>query len=225
MNPLSNPKLQSLKTAFFSSTSTSSAFARGLADPAAPSSLSAATILSNYGLFDSETQEERRYDALWAEARAHATKVKLEKKAEKKKGSGKKTTAAEERGGEDKKPSSPPPPSSAARTQLPAPPTLAYVTPWNPRGFEAALKFHKKLTHVSPVWYQIVAGPPGGERGERGGVGPVLKGGEGVDARWLAEMRKRAPGTKILPRVSLELDRFALALLFGGAASHALSVG
>ena len=50
-------------------------------------------------------------------------------------------------------------------------------------------------------------------------------GGEGVDEKWLAEMRRRAPGTKILPRVSLELDRFQLALLFGGAASHALSIG
>ena len=215
------------QTAFFSSTSASSAFARGLADPSTPSSLSASTILSNYGLFDSESQNERRYNTLWAEARAHATNVKLEKKAEKKKsGSSKKTAAAAamattegeqgDRGGE--KPSSSPPP----RTQLPAPPTLAYVTPWNPRGFEAALKFHKKITHVSPVWYQIVAAPPGcGNKG----VGPVLKGGEGVDEKWLAEMRKRAPGTKILPRVSLELDRFALALLFGGAASQALSIG
>lgn len=138
--------------------------------------------------------------------------MKLEKKAEKKKG---KKTRTEEKGDE---PSSPPP-----KTQLPPPPTLAYVTPWNPRGFEAALKFHAKLTHVSPVWYQIVAPSDPGEK--RGGVGPVLKGGKGVDEKWLAEMRKRAPGTKILPRVSLELDRFALALLFGGAASHALSIG
>ena len=196
------------------------AFARGLADPAAPSSLSAATILSTYGLFHPETREERRYDAVWAEARAHATRVKLEKKAEKKKKNsskgGKKLAATEEGKGEP----SPPP-----KTQLPAaPPTLAYVTPWNPRGFEAALKFHKKITHVSPVWYQIVARKPD-DKSTGGGVGPVLRGGEGVDEQWLAEMRKRAPGTKILPRVSLELDRVALALLFGGAASHALSIG
>ena len=156
--------------------------------------------------------------------------MKLEKKAEKKKnkGGGKKLTTAEEKGdagGETPSSSSSSPPP---RTQLPAPPTLAYVTPWNPRGFEAALKFHQKITHVSPVWYQIVARPPGddgGGGGKSGGVGPVLRGGEGVDEKWLAEMRKRAPGTKILPRVSLELDRFALALLFGGAASHALSIG
>lgn len=160
---------------------------------------------------------------MWAEARAHATKVKLEKKAEKKKNSskgGKKLAATTEEGKGEPSSSSPP----TTKTQLPAaPPTLAYVTPWNPRGFEAALKFHKKITHVSPVWYQIVARKPEDKSG--GGVGPVLRGGDGVDEQWLAEMRKRAPGTKILPRVSLELDRFALALLFGGAASHALSIG
>lgn len=162
---------------------------------------------------------------MWAEARAHATNVKLEKKAEKKKKNskgGKKiaATATEEGKGEPSSSSSSPP----RTTPLPAaPPTLAYVTPWNPRGFEAALKFHKKITHVSPVWYQIVARKPDDKSG--GGVGPVLRGGEGVDEQWLAKMRKRAPGTKILPRVSLELDRFALALLFGGAASHALSIG
>ena len=101
------------------------------------------------------------------------------------------------------------------------------MTPWNPRGFEAALKFHRKITHVSPVWYQIVAPPSSPEERKKSGVtvGPVLRGGEGVDEKWLAEMRRRAPGTKILPRVSLELDRFQLALLFGGAASHALSIG
>lgn len=121
-------------------------------------------------------------------------------------------TATEQGDGDDIT-SSPPP-----RTQLPPPPTLAYVTPWNPRGFEAALKFHKKVTHVSPVWYQIIASPSG-----KGG--PILKGGDGVDEKWLKEMRRRAPGTKIVPRVSLELDRFALGLLFGGAASHALSIG
>lgn len=161
---------------------------------------------------------------MWAEARAHATKVKLEKKAEKKKNSkgGKKLAATEEGKGEPSSSSSSSSPTP--KTQLPAaPPTLAYVTPWNPRGFEAALKFHKKITHVSPVWYQIVARKPDDK--SAGGVGPVLRGGDGVDEQWLAEMRKRAPGTKIMPRVSLELDRFALALLFGGAASHALSIG
>lgn len=141
--------------------------------------------------------------------------MKLQKKAEKNKGKKKTTTATAE--DEEKPP----------KTQLPPPPTLAYVTPWNPRGFEAALKFHEKITHVSPVWYQIVAPSPEDKkkRKNKNVVGPILKGGEGVDEKWLQEMRTRAPNTKILPRVSLELDRFALALLFGGAASHALSIG
>lgn len=208
---LNNPSNQSA----FSSISASSSFDRDLADPTAPSSLSASTILSNYHLFHAQSQRERRYTALWAEARAHATKVKLEKKMESKKKS-KKKAAADQGDGAQK----PPPPRTP---QLPPPPTLAYVTPWNPRGFEAALRFHAKLTHVSPVWYQIVA--KSNNPSEKSGVGPVLKGGDGVDEQWLREMRRKAPGTKIVPRVSLELDRFALGLLFGGAASHALSIG
>jgi len=32
---------------------------------------------------------------------------------------------------------------------------LGYVTPWNRRGYEAAVRFRAKLTHVSPVWYQV----------------------------------------------------------------------
>ena len=194
---------------------------RGLADPSLPSSLAAPEILSSYALFHPGSQGERRYDSLWAEARAHATKVKLEKKEEKKKSKKKKkgTTATEQEEEEEEKATLPPP-----KTKLPPPPTLAFVTPWNPRGFESALRFHEKLTHVSPVWYQIVAASDE-EKKKSKTVGPVLKGGEGVDEKWLAEMRRKAPGTKILPRVSLELDRFALALLFGGAASHALSIG
>jgi chitinase domain-containing protein 1 len=32
---------------------------------------------------------------------------------------------------------------------------LAYVTPWHRGGYEAAVRFRGKLTHVSPVWYQV----------------------------------------------------------------------
>ncbi|KAF5826821.1 glycoside hydrolase superfamily [Dunaliella salina] len=34
-------------------------------------------------------------------------------------------------------------------------PVLGYVTPWNPAGYELSVRFRKKLTHVSPVWYQL----------------------------------------------------------------------
>lgn len=33
--------------------------------------------------------------------------------------------------------------------------TLAYVTPWNGRGYEIAKRVAHKFTMVSPVWYQV----------------------------------------------------------------------
>lgn len=32
---------------------------------------------------------------------------------------------------------------------------LAYVTPWNNRGYDIAKIFAKKFTHVSPVWLSL----------------------------------------------------------------------
>lgn len=38
---------------------------------------------------------------------------------------------------------------------------LAYVTPWNRGGYEAAVSFRSKLTWVSPVWLQLRTGEQG----------------------------------------------------------------
>lgn len=234
-----------------------SAVDRGLATPT-PSSLSAATILSTYGLSHEGTRNDRRYEFLWAEARASASEAKrlareARKKKKKSKNNGRTTTEATT---EETTTETTTTTTTTAKPSSPPPPTLAYVTPWNRRGFDAALRHRGKLTHVSPVWYQIVpggngagggdgdgngAGIAGGGGGSGASVGPVLKGGEGVDEAWLAEMRKpltfskkknataetstTATAVKILPRVSLELDPFSLALLLGGAASHARAVG
>ena len=32
---------------------------------------------------------------------------------------------------------------------------LAYLTPWNSRGFHLALKCKRKFTYLAPVWYTI----------------------------------------------------------------------
>lgn len=73
-------------------------------------------------------------------------------------------------------------------------PILGYVTPWNARGYEVALKYKSRLTHVSPVWYQVVHGPPAS-----------LRGGHHVDLEWMNKLRMdghKAP--KIIPRFLFE---------------------
>ncbi|KAG5607048.1 hypothetical protein H5410_028540, partial [Solanum commersonii] len=34
-------------------------------------------------------------------------------------------------------------------------PVLAYITPWNSKGYDVAKKFSSKITHLSPVWYEL----------------------------------------------------------------------
>lgn len=70
---------------------------------------------------------------------------------------------------------------------------LAYVTPWNSKGYEMAKKFRTKLTHVSPVWYQL----------KRVGTELQLLGRRDADQQWIAEVRKDGHPL-ILPRFLLE---------------------
>eukprot|EP00270_Netrium_digitus_P016474 TRINITY_DN5918_c0_g1_i3.p1 TRINITY_DN5918_c0_g1~~TRINITY_DN5918_c0_g1_i3.p1 ORF type:complete len:487 (+),score=133.97 TRINITY_DN5918_c0_g1_i3:57-1463(+) len=70
---------------------------------------------------------------------------------------------------------------------------LGYVTPWNPSGYDAARKFRAKLTHVSPVWYQLI----------RTAGGIELTGGHDVDRSWMASVRVNGH-PRIVPRVVLE---------------------
>lgn len=32
---------------------------------------------------------------------------------------------------------------------------FAFVTPWNPKGYELSLKFADKINYVSPSWYSV----------------------------------------------------------------------
>ncbi|XP_068644565.1 uncharacterized protein [Aristolochia californica] len=72
-------------------------------------------------------------------------------------------------------------------------PVLAYVTPWNTRGYEMAKKFASKLTHLSPVWYEL----------KSEGSKLYLEGRHNADSGWMAELRMNG-NTLILPRVVLE---------------------
>lgn len=72
-------------------------------------------------------------------------------------------------------------------------PVLAYVTPWNSRGYDMAKRFNSKFTHISPVWYDLKS-----QETEL-----VLEGRHNADRGWISELKK-AGNAKILPRVVLE---------------------
>lgn len=71
-------------------------------------------------------------------------------------------------------------------------PVLAYITPWNSKGYEMATKFNSKFTHLSPVWYDL----------KSQGTSLILEGRHNADAGWLLELRKG--DALVLPRVVLE---------------------
>ncbi|CAI9101144.1 OLC1v1038403C1 [Oldenlandia corymbosa var. corymbosa] len=70
---------------------------------------------------------------------------------------------------------------------------LAYITPWNSKGYDLAKKFNSKLTHLSPVWYDL----------KSEGSSFVLDGRHNADIGWISEIRMNS-NAKILPRVVLE---------------------
>ncbi|KAL3517276.1 hypothetical protein ACH5RR_024178 [Cinchona calisaya] len=72
-------------------------------------------------------------------------------------------------------------------------PVLAYITPWNSKGYDLAKKFTSKLTHLSPVWYDL----------KSEGSTLVLEGRHNADSGWISEIRMKGDA-KILPRVVLE---------------------
>eukprot|EP00897_Mesotaenium_endlicherianum_P003879 jgi/Mesen1/3519/ME000197S02539 len=59
-------------------------------------------------------------------------------------------------------------------------PRATWLVRRNRKGYEMAEKFARKLTHVSPVWYQLKSAP--------GGV--QLNGGEAVDLPWIKSVRQ-----------------------------------
>ncbi|XP_042503826.1 chitinase domain-containing protein 1 [Macadamia integrifolia] len=72
-------------------------------------------------------------------------------------------------------------------------PVLAYITPWNSRGYELAKRFISKITHVSPVWYDL----------KSEGTKLVLDGRHNADKGWISDLRMNGHAL-VLPRVVLE---------------------
>ncbi len=80
---------------------------------------------------------------------------------------------------------------------------LAYITPWNPKGYTVAEQFAHRLTYVAPVWYQLRQQPQEGAPVE-------LTGGHDADTGWMARVRAAGPGARIVPRVLWEIQNFVL---------------
>lgn len=70
---------------------------------------------------------------------------------------------------------------------------LAYITPWNSRGYEIAKSFNSKFTHLSPVWYDLKSQGPN----------LILEGRYNVDRGWISDLRMKG-NAQVLPRVVLE---------------------
>ncbi|KAL9558571.1 hypothetical protein PS6_001213 [Mucor atramentarius] len=70
--------------------------------------------------------------------------------------------------------------------------TLAYVTPWNNRGYDVVKEFKGKFDYVSPVWYYIQ---------RRFSMEFDIDGEHDVDLGWMREVKDESTGKgKILPR-------------------------
>jgi chitinase domain-containing protein 1 len=75
---------------------------------------------------------------------------------------------------------------------------IRQVTPWNRRGYEVAVQFRGKFSHLAPVWFQI----------ER--TGPetyAVRGDQDVDRAWLANVTRPTDDgrrARVLPRVIVE---------------------
>ena len=77
-------------------------------------------------------------------------------------------------------------------------PVLAYVTPWNNRGYDIVKMFHK-FTLVAPVWFQLV---PDQSNSNGNKITLKINGQHDVDKGWIDEVK--ATGAKIVPRVIFE---------------------
>jgi len=72
---------------------------------------------------------------------------------------------------------------------------LAYVTPWNNRGYDVAKELARKFTHVSPVWLQLKFVK---------NLHLEVTGTHDVDADWIRTLKKKNKSLKVVPRLLLD---------------------
>ncbi|PAA67508.1 hypothetical protein BOX15_Mlig024979g1, partial [Macrostomum lignano] len=82
-----------------------------------------------------------------------------------------------------------------AKTKLFPLATLAYVTPWNSKGYDHAKTFGPKFSFVSPVWLQLRPG--------KSETGFVITGDHDIDQGWIRSV-KSARKVAIVPRIIFE---------------------
>lgn len=74
--------------------------------------------------------------------------------------------------------------------------TLAYVTPWNNRGYDIAKLQSAKFSLVSPVWLQL--------KRKQGSEGWEVTGLQDVDSGWIKDVKRGNSAVKIVPRLIFE---------------------
>ncbi|CAI4228611.1 unnamed protein product [Auanema sp. JU1783] len=74
--------------------------------------------------------------------------------------------------------------------------SLAYVTPWNNKGYDLAKITADKLSHISPVWLQLK--PTSDEESCH------ITGDHDIDHGWMEDLKTKNPDVKIVPRVLFE---------------------
>lgn len=82
--------------------------------------------------------------------------------------------------------------SSCLETREFTHPTLVYVTPWNPHGYDLAKTFTKKFDYISPVWLNIKR--TGNEKYTIGGT-------HDIDKKWIQILKENNPKIKVVPRI------------------------
>ncbi|KAL3316594.1 Chitinase domain-containing protein 1 [Cichlidogyrus casuarinus] len=70
--------------------------------------------------------------------------------------------------------------------------SLAFITPWNNKGYDYAKEFAKKFTHISPVWAQIKVDTENRY---------LVQGLHDHDEAWILAVRTANPDINIVPRL------------------------
>ncbi|KAI9137611.1 glycoside hydrolase superfamily [Paraphysoderma sedebokerense] len=71
---------------------------------------------------------------------------------------------------------------------------LGYITPWNSKGFDYALEYANKITHVSPVWFNVKRTSP---------KKYLIEGHHDINSTFLNLLRSSPHRSKVLPRYIL----------------------
>jgi len=100
-------------------------------------------------------------------------------------------------------------------------------SPWNNHGYDVAKHFARKLTHVSPCWYQLklrATTKPATKAGSKGklSIRVELTGGHDADKQWIADVQEAGADhdkqvrTGVVPRFIVEPDSAALYVKLAG---------